>query len=115
MGENLRFMGISYANVSSAVISFDYMGFENSGKHQTEVFSAIALGVVLSSCCVIRFYTKMIKGSTTINELFPHKTACMFALGLYLVLGVTSSVIQDFVEFVSCPSPRPGSQKRIQS
>lgn len=64
---------------------------------------------------MIRFCTNMIKGSATINALFPHKTACMLALDLYLVLGVSSCVIQDFVESVSCPSPRPGSQKRIQS
>lgn len=46
MSENVRFMDISYASVSSAVLSFDYMGFENSGKHQIEVFLAIALGIV---------------------------------------------------------------------
>lgn len=61
-----------------------------------EVFSAITLGIVLASCCVIRFYTNMVKGSATINALFPHKIACVFALGLYLVLGMTSSVIQGF-------------------
>lgn len=114
MGENVRFMGISYANVSSAVLSFEYMGFENSGKHQIEVFLAIAFGIVFASCCVIRFYTNMIKGSLTINVSFPPKLH-VFALGLCLVLGVTSSVIQAFVQSVSCPSPRPGSQKRIQS
>lgn len=113
MGGNVRFMGISYANVSSAILSFEYMGFENSGKHQMEIFSAIALGIVFASCCVIRFYTNMIKGSLAINELFPQKLQ-VFALGLCLVLEETSSVIQGFVQSVSCPSPRPGSQKRIQ-
>lgn len=92
MGENVRFMGISYANVSSAVLSFKYLGFENSGKHQLEVFSAIALGIVLASC-VIRFYTNMIKENAPINGLSSHKTACVFALGLYSVLGVIRALV----------------------
>lgn len=43
----------------------------------------------------------MIKGSTTLNALFPHKIAYMFALSLCVVLGVTNSVIQGFAESVS--------------
>lgn len=35
----------------------------------------------------------------------PRQIAVILALSLYLVLGVTSSVIQDFLDFDPCPSP----------